>query len=229
MTYDAQWADLSEYLVHFTRDSGDASAYENMLSILSSGTLEARNDFGAARSAAPAATQRCVCFSEIPLHQLKRLADRRSDYGVGFTKSFLAASGAAPVWYPPLGTRTAQAVASMVRAASSQSTADAPALWDMTPFIDVVGRYPNGARFEFEWEREWRLVGNLDIRPADTALLIIPDSLHSAARSFFRDTQREDTGPTYECAFIDPRWDAQRTGAAMSSAPGSPLLDSDEG
>ena len=40
-----------------------------------------------------------MCFSEIPLDQLGRLVQRRSLYGIGFSKSYILSRGGGPVWY----------------------------------------------------------------------------------------------------------------------------------
>jgi hypothetical protein len=43
------WTDMSDYVVHFARDYAEKSAYDNMLSILGSGVIKARNPFGLVR------------------------------------------------------------------------------------------------------------------------------------------------------------------------------------
>jgi hypothetical protein len=100
-------------------------------------------------------------------------------------------------------------------AASAPDSPLAQAVWAITPFIDVPGTYPNGARYEFQWEREWRVNSHLAFKPTDAAFLIIPAELHGAARSFFDDARQENSGPCYDCPFIDPRWDAAHIDAAL--------------
>jgi hypothetical protein len=84
------WTDMSDYVVHFAKDYQGRKAYDNMLGILSNLVIRARNPFGIARTKAPdIASQNAVCFSEVPLHLPGRLADKRSEYGIGFGKVFV--------------------------------------------------------------------------------------------------------------------------------------------
>lgn len=65
---EAHWRDMSEHVVHVVRGSSATESYGNIISILASGVLFARNPFGAARGAGPdAASQNCVCFSEVSI------------------------------------------------------------------------------------------------------------------------------------------------------------------
>lgn len=47
------WTDMSDYVVHFTRDYDEKSAYHNMLSILGNRVIRAHNPFGFCRNKAP--------------------------------------------------------------------------------------------------------------------------------------------------------------------------------
>lgn len=96
----SNWTDMSDYVVHFARDYEKKSAYENMLSILGRRIIKARNPFGFMRDKAPAPkSQRVACFSEVPLHRLRRLAEVRSEYGIVFRKDFVIHRGANPIMY----------------------------------------------------------------------------------------------------------------------------------
>lgn len=46
---NASWRDMSEYVVHFTKDLVGTSAYDSMLGILSEGRLRTGEPLGAAR------------------------------------------------------------------------------------------------------------------------------------------------------------------------------------
>jgi len=212
--YSTAWHDMSDYVVHFTRDYHGRSAYDNMLGILSAGMLRAGNAFGIARQRAPYASQRAVCFSEIPMHLVSRLAARRGEYGIGFTKVFLLERGGGPVWYVERDGRAAKALGRLMAFAQSGDPAVAASMWTITPFVDAPGDYANGT-YRFEWEREWRHVGDLSFSVTDPAFLVIPERLHGAARVFFGNARAENTGPCYECPFLDPRWDRDRISATM--------------
>lgn len=45
----SNWTDMSDYVVHFAKDYDQKSAYDNMLSILGSRVIKARNPFGLVR------------------------------------------------------------------------------------------------------------------------------------------------------------------------------------
>jgi hypothetical protein len=152
------WNDFSEYITHFTKPVENISDYKNHLSILGGRKMMAKNTFGIARKTAPEPqTQETVCFSEIPLHCLDRLADRRSRYGIGFKKDIALSKGALPIWYVEKDTVQHQSITHLMnRALNSPEPTNDP-IWKLTPFIDVPGEYGK-SEYRFEWEREWRCI-----------------------------------------------------------------------
>ena len=88
-------------------------------------------------------------------------------------------------------------------------------VWNLAPFVDLPGTY-GVSTYLFEWEREWRHVGDLPFAETDPAFLIIPETLHDAARAFFASAKLDHVGPSYECPFIDPYWDENKIEAALS-------------
>ena len=112
---------------------------------------EARKEFGWFRSdTATSALRMSACFSEIPVDQIDRLANRRGRYGIGFKRSFVQAAGGGRVWYAeePQRTLTFDAFNYFWRTDPTRSNP----LWKLTPFIDDVT-----AGYDFTWEREWRV------------------------------------------------------------------------
>lgn len=206
---DPSWNDMSPYVVHFAKEAPSRTAYENAISILSQRTILAQGAFGAGRQLPPA--KRSACFSEVPLHNLRRLADRRGKHGIGFRKEFLVERGGGPVLYAYRDTPQARAINAMVQTAVNQP--EAP-VWSLAPFIDLPGTYGRST-YLYEWEREWRHVGDLLFHETDAAFLIIPEELHEAARSFFEQAKDDHTGPSYECLFIDPYWSEARIKIAL--------------
>lgn len=158
---DPKWRDMSDYLVHFTnRDA--------LLGILNDLKVEARKEFGWFRSdTATSALRMSACFSEIPVDQIDRLANRRGRYGIGFKRSFVQAAGGGRVWYAeePQRTLTFDAFNYFWRTDPTRSNP----LWKLTPFIDDVT-----AGYDFTWEREWRVPGGLPFALEDVAFLIRP-------------------------------------------------------
>lgn len=214
---EPQWRDMSEYVVHFAKDTPDKSAYSIMLSILAAGRLEARNRFGAARSINAVKGQHAVCFSEVPLDLLDRLVHRRgTKYGVGFRQDQLLAAGGGRVWYVDKHTAPADAVHAMVQDALGPPFQAEHPVWRLTPFIDFPGDYGR-TQYRFEWEREWRVPCDLAFQPADVAFLFIPEELHKQARQFFVTARVENLGPSYECPFLDPLWPDARIQEELAS------------
>src|SRR5690606_32881850 len=139
--------------------------------------------FGVGRNKAPDRdSQRAVCFSEIPPGQWSRLAEmRRSEYGIAFTKEFLVSRGAGAIWYARRDTPHHRALYELMEAASGDPTSP---VWRCTPMIDEPGPTKRGSSYEFEWEREWRVLGNLNFIPEDVSFLLLPEQDHDAARTF---------------------------------------------
>ena len=72
------WTDITEHVVHLTKGTTAQEAYDNIIGILARQTIEARRPFGLARHLAPVPTsQHAVCFSEVPVELLERIAGRR--------------------------------------------------------------------------------------------------------------------------------------------------------
>ena len=209
-TIDPTWNDMSKYVVHFTKEGDGQTAYAQSLSMLFARRIEARNAFGAGRHLPPA--KKSVCFSEVPLHLLKRIADERGEYGIGFRKEFLVAEGGGPILYAYKDTAQAKAIQSMVHA--SQDAPNDP-VWNLAPFVDIPGVYGK-SKYLFEFEREWRKVGDLDFDASDPAFLIIPEAQHEAARGFFDQAEEDHIGPNYECPFIDAYWSEEKISGVLS-------------
>lgn len=210
---NTSWRDMSEYTVHFTKATGQVSAFDASLAILSSGSIAGVSRCGAARNIDDLSdSQSCACFSEVPLDMLQRLVDRRSSFGLAFRKEFLLAAGGGPVWYVAKDTPIQRAVQEKVRATMMGGIDREDPLWRITPFIDSPGEY-NGSPYFFEWEREWRVPGGLRFSPGDVEFLFMPESLHEAASNYFATAARENLGPAYSVPLLDPSWPESRLGA----------------
>ena len=206
------WRDMSEYVVHFTRDVGDRSASETLYVILDADQLEpGPRPFGAARNLdALVDSQRVVCFSEIPLDRLDRLvARRRSRYGVGFTQDWITQAGGARVWYVDRDSAAYRAFQELLRQRLRPWDANDP-LWALTPFIDFPGEYGDTS-YRFEWEREWRVPGSVGFSPENVAFLFGPEEAHSE--------MVEKVGSNYLCPCIDPLWPDDRIQEALAAMP----------
>ncbi|WP_411902743.1 hypothetical protein [Methylorubrum thiocyanatum] len=216
---------MSEHVLHVVRGRSADESYGNVISILGGGRLLARNPFGAAREVAPdPSSQNCVCFSEIPVELIGRVIERRlpsdrsSWHGVAFTKAFLVGRGGGPIMYAYDGTPQAEALRTLMDRARLSVAIDDP-VWRLTPFVDLPGRHGS---YYFEWEREWRHVGDLAFGPEDVAFILMPEEFHEAARCFFDEALREHTGPAYFCPFLDASWSRARCEQALARGPARP-------
>ncbi|HUK73351.1 MAG TPA: abortive infection system antitoxin AbiGi family protein [Streptosporangiaceae bacterium] len=237
--------DLSTFLVHFTRDTQapPATARDNLLNILQSRRLEARNTYGMAKSLAErfpavADTQNTVCFTETPLeHAWMMCADIEgrthplSGYGLAFTKSFARIQGVNPVWYldiTPTGRRwltnpVEQLRDDAVKAAIPAGAADPDPvalarslILVLTPFIDQMGNPSRIRRKEFWWEREWRHVGHLQFATTDLVVAFAPEHEHTILRDSLAGH------PAYAAKtprFVDAQWGLERMIGTLAGVP----------
>ncbi|MGW0177309.1 abortive infection system antitoxin AbiGi family protein [Rhodococcus sp. NPDC003322] len=162
--------DMSDYVVHFT----DAQAI--LGKILGTGCLKASGPFGFSYYRTikqVAAGHHSVCLSEIPLDQIQRLTHRHGHYGIGFTKDFIRSKQGARVWYLDEGTVQAATMRTQLDALVADADFTHP-MWDLTPFVDLV--MPS-KRFVFDWEREWRVRGDLEFTLADVAFVVTPNGI----------------------------------------------------
>ena len=205
----AEWRDMSAYAVHFTADpDGSSNGYWSMLSILSDGVLNPSGPFGvAAHQDFLADSQKSVCLSEIPLDQLARVVEHRSQYGIAFKQSVLIANGGGRVWYVNEPSELATSWRAIVEEQSKSRKPDAD-IWALTPFVDLPS---DSLPFsQWEWEREWRVPGGLPFAPSDVAFLFVPEALHDAARAFFTAVALDNSGPSYSCPLLDAAWPEDR-------------------
>jgi len=186
--------DQSDFLVHLV---GKNDPYSSFMRLLHSGCIEAKNSFGFKKSEHQI---KSVCFSEIPPVHLQKLVKRRYNHGVAFKKEWLLKNNGQRVWYIEKDSKTH---ASLDNIANKLLGPARDTFLELAPFIDISGEYGNST-YRFEWEREWRIVGNLSFSPSDVEFLILPKDVHEAARSFFQDAEDNQEGPNYNCPYYDP-------------------------
>jgi hypothetical protein len=101
--------------------------------------------FGIAYKEAPAPeTQKVVCFSEVPLHRLGRIADKRGKYGIAFRKDFVIHRHGNPILYAYKDGQLNKSIRAMMK--ESKDDPDAK-VWDVTPFVDAPGAYGKSTYF----------------------------------------------------------------------------------
>lgn len=174
---DPSWEDMSQFAVHFTESP------EVFARILATGVLRASGPYGfswARKIPQVASRHKSVCFSEVPLNNLERLIRRHGNYGIGFRKDFLRARQGARVWYVDRGSLQAQLLNEHLSLLKSLRDFGNP-IWELTPYMDLVMR----GCYEWDWEREWRVRGDLEFALSDVAITITPDGVHEVAELEF--------------------------------------------
>lgn len=156
--------DLSSHLVHLT-DSA-----ESLASILTQGRIEARRSFGlVGQRPEHAPTHKAVCLTETPAKELHRFGERGRRYGVVFKREFILARGGQRVWYLNHGSPAWEAFAHELN--RLRAINESLRFFELTPFIDMWKE----ETYAFDWEREWRVVGDLRFEWEDVEYLVTPE------------------------------------------------------
>lgn len=214
----AQRNDLSTFVVHFTRGDWE-DARENLVSILESEKIEARNAFGSAVGALRKAnltnclsSQRTVCFTETPLEHVNLFLEPISDlnrkckfapYGIALTKRIARNQGVNPIWYVDITKKTGNPIMrstnAMIEAAISEvvderARGNAKASfsqYEVSNLAPFVEQMGTGPTFkkEFWWEREWRHLG--DFHLPHQFLVIAPEAEHKRFEAITKDWTRK--------------------------------------
>lgn len=166
---DPAWDDMSRYAVHFTSDPAVFAR------ILATGILRGSGPFGYSwfrKLTDVRERHSSVCLSEVPLSQIERLTRRHGNYGIAFPKEFLQGQGGARVWYVDQASEQARSLSSLLQGMVKLRDFGNP-LWDLTPFMDLV----MPGTYEWDWEREWRVRGELRFAPKDIAFVVTPEGI----------------------------------------------------
>lgn len=190
-TVAAKREDLSRFIVHLTRDDrkdfprGGATARSNFITIYEEKAIrpfQAHCLHMHKLKTLPSKIREAfdvVCFSEVPLNQVHLLTQpilgRRIElqpYGFVFRKTFLIEKGAQPALYiNGYGENTAlhEAVDAILERAIKDDFKKP--MWRILPFVNAMHE-----RYDFTWEREWRLAGTLHFDNRDLVCVILPES-----------------------------------------------------
>jgi hypothetical protein len=150
--------DLTPYLIHLTRRSKNATAFENLVNILRTGKLK-----GSRRSGYIKGPNKAACFMDVPFYSLKHILNksntdettlRYEPYGIFCTKKIAYERGVRPVLY-----------------LSNQEVSDlkipGEELWRVVRFeVDDAGW--------ISWlhEREWRVKGDFKVPTRPYGVLV---------------------------------------------------------
>ncbi len=230
--------DLSRFLVHLTRNSGGASAEENLRTMLEQGVIEARNahclfhrKFDQLGFSDKLKKKfRTVCLTEVPFSQLRHLAaeirGRRiklKPYGLVFLKSQLLERGASPALYINAKGTTlrdyllAQFDAhfknrSLYRKLQAKYGDEADSIIRYYSLINVIS-----ATHDFSWEREWRHSGDLAFELYQLFAIVADDP-----ENFRKSCKKAFPSGLYNqvrrIPILSPQWNAERIIEELSMA-----------
>jgi hypothetical protein len=135
--------------------------------------------------------EKCLvcCFTEVPLpqiHLLVRKIPRRQiqlePYGLVFSREFILAQGAQPAIYINSyeGNTWLREAADHLFEAASKEGWQKGKLWRLLPFLNAMHE-----SYDFTWEREWRVRGDLKFRPKDVICVILPSAGEEKLREQF--------------------------------------------
>ncbi|HEX3149667.1 MAG TPA: hypothetical protein VHR66_16445 [Gemmataceae bacterium] len=151
---------------------------------------------------------RVACFTETPLDQLGTLLDvgfrkfQLEPYGFVFQRDYLCQKGAQPAIYindyvPNRSRGAADCLFEIgVKNGFSGRT------WPLLPLVNVMH---DG--YDFTWEREWRVIGDVDFQFDDLAAVILPEDEYD-----LRDRMTRIGVPA-----IDPKWGYEKLVLEMAS------------
>lgn len=181
--------DLSRFIVHLTRDDRKTfrdgrSARKNLLAILKQKRLlaaQAHCLHGKKIDRLPDSLQdstKVVCLTEVPLNQLHLMVRKipgrlvnLEPYGVVFTKEFVTAAGAQPALYiNAYQSNWLREAADQLFACAAAGEPAYDKLWRFLPFINIMH-----GKYDFSWEREWRVIGDLKFEQKDLVCVILPE------------------------------------------------------
>ena len=205
----AKKTDFSPFLVHLTKDGIDelgnpcVSAREVLECILDERTLKAVNHFcyfsEALKNSQIVSLQdkfRVVCFTETPIGQIDVLLNKVSGrnfrpepYGLIFKKRYIRKEGGNPVFY--VTKEIAKPLYHLIYEEQIEGKNQAPdSICRILALVTICEEWN-----DWHWEREWRIVGDLQFELNDVYCGLCPEA-------FIKDF--ESKFPPLK--FIDPYW-----------------------
>ncbi|MFG1270943.1 hypothetical protein [Xanthobacter flavus] len=184
--------DISRFIVHLTRDdtndfSNGANARRNLIKIIAKKTVYAYkphclfNKKLMTVDKTIAEKFKVACFTETPLDQIHLLTREipgrnvvLSPYGIVFNRSFMVKSGAQPAIYINCYNNISHYRNSAFKlfdifVQNQKSGLDDQDL-TILPLINKIDE-----KYDFSWEREWRVVGSLKFKASDIVAVILPE------------------------------------------------------
>jgi hypothetical protein len=148
-----------------------------------------------------------ACFTETPLTEVKNLLNiprkiNLEAYGLVFERDFLLRKGAQPAQYfSEYHGNMAQRMAFDTIYNISAKNGFTGKMWKILPLVNVMH---DG--HDFAWEREWRVIGNVEFDLDDLVCVILPES----------ETELRKQMATKSIAAIDPDWSHEQVVAELA-------------
>lgn len=212
--------DISRFVVHLTRDDrkdfprGGASAAENFDSIVRERRVRAYIPHCLHKERIPENRKKrfsVCCFTETPLSELHLLTRyipgrrvRLSEYGLVFSREFLITKGAQPALYiNSYGENTwLREAADKLCDMAAEDDFKRGKLWRILPYLNAMHE-----RYDFTWEREWRVRGDLAFQAGDIVCAILPEEEEEEWKSKFLGRG---------VPVVSPGWSTERIVAELS-------------
>ena len=104
---------------------------------------------------------------------------------------------------------------------TAKSNPDDP-IWKLAPFVDRPGWYQGfcgDRKYFFEWEREWRHVGDLSFQDTDLSFLVLPEDEHLKLRMYLSEESRGiDLSSYSSIPFVCLNWEKSKIQDTLSAA-----------
>lgn len=187
--------DLSPFVVHLTRNdkvefSNGGTASENLWAILKGKTILAVRPHciynKEIKKLSEDIQEKCTvaCFTEVPLSQIHRLtgeipgrSTKLEHYGLVFRKDRLIAAGAQPAIYVnSYGNNDFLRKAYRELFDMAKNNADST-FWRIVPLLNAMHE-----KYDFSWEREWRMHETFEFKVADIVCVILPEASEKKIR-----------------------------------------------
>lgn len=189
--------DISRFVVHLTRDdtsdfNNGGTAEGNFRDIIEERRIRAYQPHCLHADKIPEKLQKryyVSCFTEVPLTQIhlltREILGRKillEPYGFVFSREFIIRKGAQPAIYINSydgNSWLREAVDTLCEIARKKEFKNGK-VWRILPFLNAMHE-----RYDFTWEREWRVRGDVKFQPSDVVAVILPDSGCKALREKF--------------------------------------------
>ena len=117
-------------------------------------------------------------------------------YGVVFTKDFIGQKGGNPALYINTYHQDELRNAALeLFHRTEEEGFEESSITKLLPFINIFGKKANGGIYDFHWEREWRVGGDIVFTHADVMVGLCPEDEIQAFQHDFP-----------EVTFISPCW-----------------------